>query len=62
MKRIFLLFLILIMSISLFSQETEILTEETIQPDTLLVDTVSVVEEIAVVTEQDKLCKEAAED
>ena len=42
MKKTFLLILILIMSISLFSQDTEEVTEIAIQPDSLVVDSLFV--------------------
>ena len=62
MKKTFLLILILIMSISLFSQDTEEVTEIAIQPDSLVVDSLSndstVIAEPVILTHEDKLCQE----
>ena len=62
MKKTFLLILILLMSISLFAQETEEVTGIAIQPDSLAVDSVAVVdeEESVLTPDQEKLCQEVA--
>ena len=62
MKRIFLLILILIMSISLFAQDTEEVKEIAIQPDSLSTDSIVVVEdeEEILTPDQEKLCQEIA--
>ncbi|NOR44231.1 MAG: hypothetical protein GQ534_01490, partial [Candidatus Delongbacteria bacterium] len=62
MKNTFLLILTLIMSISLFAQDTEEVKEIAIQPDSLVVDSTAVVEEVKIMTAEEKLSQKAAED